>query len=180
MLIMVCYFKKICGINQAEDLVTWPDLLHRHTSALASFREWSVVSAWLRIQAQPRNPCQPHNSASASTWSSRRRVMSTQDKSLLMNLMPFVSQLTARRLEPHYNNEDKCITGCRKWLYWAGVIPKYVLELHLAWMCKVGVTCTQKRGCKMVTTKLWNLQCSTLTVASAMKNSSGLWDLKIL
>ena len=42
MLIMVCYFKKICGINQAEDRVTWPDLLHRRMSALASFREWSV------------------------------------------------------------------------------------------------------------------------------------------
>ena len=28
---MVCYFKRICGINQAEDRVTWPDLLHRHT-----------------------------------------------------------------------------------------------------------------------------------------------------
>ena len=26
-----------------------------------------VVSAWLRIRAQPRNPCQPCNSASAST-----------------------------------------------------------------------------------------------------------------
>ena len=37
----------------------WPDLLHRHTSALASFREWSVVSAWLRIRAQPRNPASP-------------------------------------------------------------------------------------------------------------------------
>ena len=59
--------KKICGINQAEDRVTWPDLLHRHTITLASFREWSVVSAWLRIRAQPRNPCQPRNSASAST-----------------------------------------------------------------------------------------------------------------
>ena len=68
MLIMVCYFKKICGINQAEDWVTWPDHICRHTSALASFREWSVVSAWLRIRAQPRNPCQPCNSASASTW----------------------------------------------------------------------------------------------------------------
>ena len=56
---MVCYFKKICGINQAEDRVTWPDLLYRCTSTLASFREWSVVSAWLRIWAQPRNPCQP-------------------------------------------------------------------------------------------------------------------------
>ena len=69
MLIMVCYFKRICGINQAEDRVKWPDLLHRHTIALASFREWSVVSAWLRIRAQPWNPCQPRNSASASTWS---------------------------------------------------------------------------------------------------------------
>ena len=67
MLIMVCCFKKICGINQAEDRATWPNLLHRHTSALASFREWSVVSAWLRIQAQPWNPSQPRNSASAST-----------------------------------------------------------------------------------------------------------------
>ena len=67
MLIMVCYFKKICGINQAKDRVTWPDLLHRRTSALASFREWSAVSAWLRIWAQLRNPCQPRNSASAST-----------------------------------------------------------------------------------------------------------------
>ena len=66
-LIMVCYFKNICGINQAEDRVTWPYLLHRHTSALASFREWSVVAAWLRIRAQPRNPCQSRNSASAST-----------------------------------------------------------------------------------------------------------------
>ena len=64
---MVCYFNKICGINQAEDRVTWPDLLHRRTSALTSLREWSVVSAWLRIWAQPRNPCQPRNSASAST-----------------------------------------------------------------------------------------------------------------
>ena len=27
----------------------------------------TVISAWLRIRAQPRNPCQPHNSASAST-----------------------------------------------------------------------------------------------------------------
>ena len=68
MLIMVCYFKTMCGINQAEDRVTWPDLLHRRTSALASFQEWLVVSAWLRIRAQPRNPCQPRNSASASTW----------------------------------------------------------------------------------------------------------------
>ena len=64
---MVCYFKRICGINQAEDRVTWPDALHRHTIALASFREWSVVSAWLRIRAQPWNPCQTRNSASAST-----------------------------------------------------------------------------------------------------------------
>ena len=68
MLIIACYFKKICGINQAEDRVTWPDFLHRHTIALVSFREWSVVSGWLRIRAQPRNPCQPRNSASASTW----------------------------------------------------------------------------------------------------------------
>ena len=67
MLIMVCYFKRIWGINQAEDRVTWPDLLHRHTIALASFREWSVVSAWLRIRAQPWNPCQPRNSALAWT-----------------------------------------------------------------------------------------------------------------
>ena len=65
---MVCYFKRICGINQAEDRVTWPDLLHRHTIALASFREWSVVSARLRIRAQPRNPCRARNSASAWTW----------------------------------------------------------------------------------------------------------------
>ena len=65
---MVCYFKRICGINQAEDRVTWPDLLHRHTIALASFREWSVVSAGLRIRAQPRNPCRARNSASAWTW----------------------------------------------------------------------------------------------------------------
>ena len=64
---MVCYFKRICGINQAEDRVTWPDLLHRHTIALASFREWSVVSARLRIRAQPRNPCRARNSASAWT-----------------------------------------------------------------------------------------------------------------
>ena len=69
MLIIVCYFKKICGINQAEDRVTWLDLLHQHTIALVSFREWSVVSAWLRIRAQPRNPCQPRNSPSASTCS---------------------------------------------------------------------------------------------------------------
>ena len=68
MLIMVSYLKRIFGINQAEDRVTWPDLIHRHTIALASFREWSVVSAWLRIRAQPWNPCQPRNSASASTW----------------------------------------------------------------------------------------------------------------
>ena len=67
MLIMVCYFKKICGINQAEDRVTWPDLLHRYTSQLASFREWSVVSARLRIRAQPQNPCQPRNSASGGS-----------------------------------------------------------------------------------------------------------------
>ena len=66
---MVCYFKRICGINQAEDRVTWPDLLHRHTIALASFREWSVVSARLRIRAQPRNPCRARNSASAWTCS---------------------------------------------------------------------------------------------------------------
>ena len=46
---MVCYLKKICGINQAEDRVTWPDLLHRHANALASFREWLVLSAWLRF-----------------------------------------------------------------------------------------------------------------------------------
>ena len=68
---MVCYFKRICGINQAEDRVTWPDFLHRHTIALASFREWSVVSARLRIRAQPRNPCRARNSASAWTWSRR-------------------------------------------------------------------------------------------------------------
>ena len=41
--------KKICGIKQAEDRVTWPNVLHRHTSMLASFREWSVVSAWLPV-----------------------------------------------------------------------------------------------------------------------------------
>ena len=69
---MVCYFKRICGINQAEDRVTWPDLLHRHTIALASFREWSVVSARLRIRAQPRNPCRARNSASAWTWCLQR------------------------------------------------------------------------------------------------------------
>ena len=46
----------------------WLDLLHWRTSALASFREWSVVSVWLWIWAQPRNPCQPRNYASASTW----------------------------------------------------------------------------------------------------------------
>ena len=40
-------------------------------SVLASLREWSVVSAWLRIRAQPRNHCQSHNSASASTWKCR-------------------------------------------------------------------------------------------------------------
>ena len=55
--------KKICGINQAENRVMCPDLLHWQTSTLASFREWSVVSAWLQIRAQPRNPCQPRNSA---------------------------------------------------------------------------------------------------------------------
>ena len=64
---MVCYFKRICGINQAEDRVTWPDLLHRHTIALVSFRERSVISARLRIRAQPRNPCRARNSASAWT-----------------------------------------------------------------------------------------------------------------
>ena len=31
MLIMACYFRKICGINQAEDRVTWHDLLHQRT-----------------------------------------------------------------------------------------------------------------------------------------------------
>ena len=46
----------------------WPDLLHRHTSRFASFREWSVVSAWLWFRTQLRNPCQPCSSALASTW----------------------------------------------------------------------------------------------------------------
>ena len=50
-------WKKLCGINQAEDRVTWPDLLHWHTSKLTSLREWLVVSAWLWIQAQVQNPC---------------------------------------------------------------------------------------------------------------------------
>ena len=95
MLIMVCYFKKICGINQAEDLVTWPDLLHRHTSALASFREWSVLSAWLRIQAQPRNPCQPRNLASASTW-----VL--VDEKTLLNCQMGCWQIDLSRLRPNW------------------------------------------------------------------------------
>ena len=37
-LVVVCYLKEICGISQAEDWVTWPDLLHRHRSTLTSFR----------------------------------------------------------------------------------------------------------------------------------------------
>ena len=64
-----CGWDLLLTLNQAEDRVTWPDLPHQHTIALASFREWSVVSAWLRIRAQPWNPCQPRNSASASTCS---------------------------------------------------------------------------------------------------------------
>ena len=44
MLIMVCYFKRICEINPAEDRVTWPNLLHRHPSTLVSFQEWLVAS----------------------------------------------------------------------------------------------------------------------------------------
>ena len=78
---MVCYFKRICGINQAEDRVTWPDLLHRHTIALVSFREWSVVSARLRIRAQPRNPCRARNSASAWTWWMILEVVQVQPES---------------------------------------------------------------------------------------------------
>ena len=54
MLILVCCFKKkICGINQVEDM--WPDLLHRHTSTRASFGEWSVVSTWIWIWASPKS-----------------------------------------------------------------------------------------------------------------------------
>ena len=41
MLIMVCYFKRICGINQPEDRVTWPDLLHRHQIFHVSAGTWS-------------------------------------------------------------------------------------------------------------------------------------------
>ena len=78
MLIMVCYFKRICGINQAEDRVTWPDLLHWHTIPLASFREWLVVSAWLRIRAQPWNPRQARNSVSASNWLGRFSVFGSR------------------------------------------------------------------------------------------------------
>ena len=44
MLIMVCYFKRICEINPAKDRVTWPNLLHRHPSTLVSFQEWLVAS----------------------------------------------------------------------------------------------------------------------------------------
>ena len=79
---MVCYFKRICGINQADDRVTWPDLLHRHTIALASFREWSVVSARLRIRAQPRNPCRARNSASAWTCWNVRALVNTGSRLL--------------------------------------------------------------------------------------------------
>ena len=57
MLIMVRYFKKYVELTQAEDRVTWPDLLHQRTSTLASFQEWSFISVWLRIRAQVRNPC---------------------------------------------------------------------------------------------------------------------------
>ena len=68
MLIMVCYFKRICVINQAED----PSHVTRSSSpAHDRAREFPGMigfSAWLRIRAQPWNPCQPRNSASASTW----------------------------------------------------------------------------------------------------------------
>ena len=57
MLIIGRYFKKYVELTQAEDQVTWPDLLHRHKSKLASFREWLFVSVWLRIRAQVPNPC---------------------------------------------------------------------------------------------------------------------------
>ena len=48
MLIAVHYCIKICGINQAQNQVTWSDLLHQHMSMLTSFLEWSVASTWSR------------------------------------------------------------------------------------------------------------------------------------
>ena len=69
MLITVHYFSKtkICGINQAEDWVTWPNLLHRHTSKFVSFWEWSVASMRPRIWGQPRNLCLPQRWDSSPT-----------------------------------------------------------------------------------------------------------------
>ena len=109
---MVCYFKRICGINQAEDRVTWPDLLHRHTIALASFREWSAVSARLRIRAQPRNPCRARNSASAWTWLSRLQSFAVPPS-------PTTSRLRLRQrpkmLSPSVTHNGGVVNDCR-WL----------------------------------------------------------------
>ena len=68
MLIMVRYFKKYVELTLAEDQVMSPNLLQQHTSTLASFWEWSVVSVWLWIRAQVRNPCYPRSSDLSSTW----------------------------------------------------------------------------------------------------------------
>ena len=45
-------------LTQADDRGMWPNLFHWHTSTLASFREWSIASAWLWIQSWVQNPVQ--------------------------------------------------------------------------------------------------------------------------
>ena len=42
-----------CGINQAEDQVMWPDVLHLHMNTLARLQEQSVASMWSQIGAGP-------------------------------------------------------------------------------------------------------------------------------
>ena len=54
--------KKICGIKPGQDQVTWPDLLHRHTSTLERFQEWSVAWTWSRIWGWHWNRCRPRSS----------------------------------------------------------------------------------------------------------------------
>ena len=46
------------------------------------------------------------------------------------------SQVAASRYERHYD-ADKCIIVRRKQLYYAVVTSKYILEVHLPWICVI-------------------------------------------
>ena len=51
---LIYYYKKYVELMLAKNQIMWPDPLHRQTSMIKSFWEWSVASVWSEFKAGPK------------------------------------------------------------------------------------------------------------------------------